>query len=219
MEMSMRVFAMINAPAQVPDWFMPDTEMRSPKVRTYPDRQFGRGSGHQYGELYSTWYGDDGWLDENNEVPAEFKAEVEQWINERSKEMQAADDYEKKWKIDRYFLWRKFFADKVTGNDYVSKPGSPEEIESLESVIREQDQVIRQLTAWKNEVIENSPDYNVIGELMGLKIGQNVSTKIAAWMNDARGLLIDTVAAKSSEDVEVIDGRIRKFLNTGNDGQ
>lgn len=210
--LSKREYAIIHSPVQVPDWFMPEAEMKRPKVRLFPYQVFGKNSDHPQKELYCKYMVEGDWVDEKGEVPQEFKDEVEKYGHDRIADLDALDAYEKKWVMDRYFLWRKFFADKVTGNDYISRPGSPEEIESLESTIMEQDRQIKELKQWKESMIDAAPDYQEIAKVMGIEWGQSVSDKILPWMQEAARLLRRSVSTIDEGLALELDGVIRKFI-------
>lgn len=205
---SKREYAVIHAPSIVPDWFMPDDQKSSPELISYTPKL----TDEEYNVFKWHWSEQSGQWNTDAEVSESLRQKVADHMVKYHEAINARVEYDHHWKIDRYFKWRKYFADMVTGNQHSSERGSPEEVESLESVIKEQDEVIRQLKAWRDEAIENIIDTQAAGEIIGLKIGSSVKDNIIQWMQDAKRLLYMSVTLTDQDDIIKLDSAIRKFL-------
>lgn len=111
----LHTYAMVSAPSDIPEWFMPDSEMMRPeKVDRYPDLEgdekiaFDKYWDSENQEWYEAPEGQQPYYipDGLTEKIRNHSVKWNKWWTDDNK-------YIKQWEISRYFAWRRYFADQI----------------------------------------------------------------------------------------------------------
>lgn len=96
-----------------PSWFVHEFR-KKPHRRQYLDYVFGKISCHPLKDFFVKYYDDenDTW-DKEAEIPEEFKQEVSAHVEGIVKDNEEIARWEAEDKIERFFHWRIFYADKL----------------------------------------------------------------------------------------------------------
>lgn len=115
-----REYYAMHAPVEVPDWFKPKVEPRPIGVKSM-HQMFGNISTHRYKDYFvgangkkSHWDGEeDQFFDPENEVPEEFKKEVEDHLASYLDYRERVELWTETYNREQYFQWRWYWADQM----------------------------------------------------------------------------------------------------------